>query len=169
MTAYYRRKVNRKKFKNRLFFLLLFLLLAFNIDVLGRAFYPFPYRELTTRYASANGVDRFLLAAVMKAESGFDKMAVSSRGARGLMQIMPETGYWIAGQTGYRNFDPEQLFDPETSIRMGSWYMAELLHEFSGDPVLALAAYNGGRGNVRNWLSGGMPGGDADKIPFPET
>ena len=108
----------------------------------------------------------------MRAESGFDSKAFSPRGARGLMQIMPETGQWVAGQLGEQNFDPDQLFEPETSIKMGAWYIADLKKEFGNDPVLVLAAYNGGRGNVREWLSDVNNFGDSsdiERIPFEET
>ena len=174
MTANYKhkRKVNRKKFRNRLFFLLVLILLLSNLDLLGRALYPFPYRQTATLYADAFGVDANLLAAVMKAESNFDKKAVSDRGARGLMQIMPDTGQWIARQLGESDFNPDMLFEPETSIRMGAWYIADLTKEFYGDAVLVLAAYNGGKGNVHDWLAEHnlIDGKNrVENIPFPET
>jgi len=172
LAAYYKRRINQKRVRNRLFFLLLLILLLSNLDLLGRALYPFPYRETVTGCAADYGVDPNLLAAVMKAESNFDKNAVSNRGARGLMQIMPDTGRWIAGQMGTRDFDPARLFEPETSIRLSAWYLADLMAEFSGDAVLALAAYNGGRGNVRDWIGEhSLADGKRriENIPFPET
>lgn len=172
MAAAFRRRVNKGRFSRRLIFILILVILFLNLDSIGRVLYPFPYREMTFFYARVHDVDPFLLAAIMKAESGFNSRAVSGRGARGLMQIMPETGRWIARQTGDPDFQPDRLFEPETSINFGAWYLADLEKEFSGDTVLALAAYNGGRGNVREWLvgknlSGGK--GDIDQIPFPET
>ncbi|MCL6560983.1 MAG: lytic transglycosylase domain-containing protein, partial [Firmicutes bacterium] len=113
-----------------------------------------------------------LLAAVMKTESNFNSRAVSDKGARGLMQVMPDTGRWIAKQMGEPVFDPDRLFDPETSIKLGAWYIADLKREFRGDAVLILAAYNGGRGNVKEWISkNGLSAGEGsiDRIPFPET
>jgi soluble lytic murein transglycosylase len=84
---------------------------------------------------------------------------------------MPETGVWAAQQVGQEEFSAEQLFNPEINIRLGSWYLADLSREFNGNPVLILAAYNGGRANVREWLAEGnlSRGQDIDRIPFPET
>ena len=68
------------------------------------------------------------------------------------MQIMPETGEWIAGEMGIENFTPDQLTNVQTNIKMGTWYLAYLLHEYDGNKVLALAAYNAGRGHVDSWM-----------------
>ncbi len=172
MTTLWGKKFNRGKFKKRaLLFLFLFLVVV-NIDHIGRWFYPFHYRDLTLQYARIYNVDPLLLAAVMKAESNFDHRAVSKKGARGLMQIMPDTGTWIASRMGDAAFDPEVLFEPETSIKLGAWYIADLRKEFRGDTILVLAAYNGGRGNVKNWFEGKEHSGTLIKIkqiPFPET
>lgn len=172
MTASNRRRGKSSTPVKRIFFLLMLIFLLFNAGNIGRWLYPFPYRQLISHYSSVYGVDMYLLVAVMRAESNFDKHAVSATGARGLMQIMPETGYWIASKIGYKGFDPDQLFEPDTSIRLGSWYISDLTKEFSGDTVLILAAYNGGRGNVEDWLrqnkvSGGL--NSIDQLPFPET
>jgi soluble lytic murein transglycosylase len=123
-------------------------------------------------YGRVYNVDPLLIAAVIKAESNFNSQAVSERGARGLMQIMPETGLWAAKQIGEPNLDSEDLFDPETNIKLGTWYLSDLEKEFDGSNVLILAAYNGGRGNVKDWLAGKTlinPEGSISQIPFPET
>jgi soluble lytic murein transglycosylase len=136
----------------------------------GRYLYPLEYREQIFRHAADNGLDPFLVTAIIKVESGFRSDALSPRGAVGLMQLMPQTGVWIAAQRG-ETYAAEHLLDPETNIRFGAWYLAYLNQEFE-DAVIALAAYNGGRGNVRKWLSertwSGMAS-DLDQIPFPET
>jgi len=172
LAAALRRKIKKDKMKRRVLFLFFLIFIIFNFDSIARLFYPFPYREETFYYASIYHVDPFLLAAVMKTESNFNKGAVSERGARGLMQIMPETGMWIAGQIGEPAFNPEQLFDPGTNIKLGTWYIADLEKEFNGDTVLLLAAYNGGRGNVKEWLEKkSLSSGKSsiEQIPFPET
>lgn len=172
MAKVFRRRINSRKMTRRFLIILFLALLIFNLDSVGRFFYPFPYRDTVSHYAGIYNLDPLLLAAIMRAESGFDSKAVSPRGARGLMQIMPETGQWVAGQLGEQNFDPDQLFKPETSIKMGAWYIADLKKEFGNDPVLVLAAYNGGRGNVREWLSDVNNFGDSsdiERIPFEET
>ena len=123
-------------------------------------------------YAKANGVDSALVASVIMNESRFQNDARSSRGAIGLMQIMPETAQWIALQLGDDNFSLEKLHEPETNIRYGVWYLAELQREFAGNNILALAAYNAGRGTVRDWIEEGdwpWTFHALDKIPYPET
>lgn len=138
--------------------------------------YPFPYRATVESYSSRWKVDKFLTIAVMKVESNFSEAAHSQSGAIGLMQIMPETAAWIAYQLGE---SPEETIDdiknlrePETNIRYGTWYLAELEYEFKGNDVLALAAYNAGRGNVHEWIKENHWNekfSDVDKIPYAET
>ena len=138
--------------------------------------YPFPYRATVEDYSARWKVDKFLAIAVMKAESNFSESANSQRGAVGLMQIMPETAAWIAYQLGE---NPEEIADdiknlrkPETNIRYGTWYLAELEEEFHGNDILALAAYNAGRGNVHDWIEKNHweeNFSDVDEIPYAET
>ena len=133
--------------------------------------YPLEYRQQVMDHAAEYRVDPYLVAAVIRVESGFKREATSRQGARGLMQIMPETGEWIARQMKLP-YDPEMLYDPDYNIRIGCWYLAELHREFGGDTVLALAAYNGGRTNVRQWLNERQWTGEhhtLDQIPFKET
>ena len=138
--------------------------------------YPFPYRSTVESYSSRWKVDKFLAISVMKVESNFSETAHSQSGAVGLMQIMPETAAWIAYQLGETPEeavdDIKNLRDPETNIRYGTWYLAELEDEFKGNDVLALAAYNAGRGNVHEWIKKNHWSenfSDVDKIPYAET
>ena len=88
------------------------------------------------------------------------------------MQIMPETAQWIAQQQGITDFDQEKLLDPETNIRFGCWYLDSLNKEFSANQPLVIAAYNAGRGKVKEWLKNDVWNGDekqTDRIPFKET
>ncbi|MCL0080697.1 lytic transglycosylase domain-containing protein [Peptococcaceae bacterium] len=156
----------------RILVLLLVVWLLFNIDDLGKKIYPFPYRETITHQAIAHNIDPFLLVALIKTESSFDPKATSPAGAMGLLQIMPDTGYWIAENTAMLNFTVEQLYQPKINIRMGAWYLADLNNQFNHELVLVLAAYNAGRGNVQKWLENGCWTGEQntlDQIPFPET
>lgn len=133
--------------------------------------YPLTYEAIILERARENGLDPYLVAAVIRAESRFRPQATSMQGARGLMQIMPETGKWAADQMKIA-FHADYLYDPDYNIRVGCWYLANLLKEFEGDPVLALAAYNGGRSNVRKWLNENQWTGEhhtLDQIPFKET
>lgn len=133
--------------------------------------YPYPYRDLIQAAATRHQVDPDLVLALMRNESHFNPAAKSIQGALGLMQIMPETGAWIATQMEL-DYEPELLLDPAINIEMGCWYLANLNREFAADPVVVLAAYNGGRANVREWLDTRTWTGERhtiDQIPFPET
>ncbi|MGE5561501.1 MAG: lytic transglycosylase domain-containing protein [Chloroflexota bacterium] len=157
-----------------LFFFLICLaaLLLLNRRWLWRPFYPIHYQAELARESRRNGLDPFLVAAITRTESGWRPNAVSARGAIGLMQIMPDTGRWVADQIGLRDFTEESLFDPEINLRIGCWYIAELSRQFKGDRILILAAYNAGRGNVSEWLRSERWSGEAESvgdIPFEET
>jgi soluble lytic murein transglycosylase len=133
--------------------------------------YPLKYREILFSRAQEFGLSPYLVAAVIRTESGFKPEAQSHQGARGLMQIMPDTGEWAAKQLGLP-YDPKLLDDPDYNVRLGCWYLASLRREFDGDDVLALAAYNGGRANVEKWLKERQWTGEhhtLDQIPFKET
>lgn len=139
-----------------------------------KIFYPFLYRDMVEQYSSKYHVDKYLAIAVMKHESNFTSTAISRSGAVGLMQIMPETGDWIAAQIdGAKfSFDEKKLFDPETNIRYGIWYLSTLEEEFDGNDVLALAAYNAGRGTVWHWIDEygwSADFDDVEAIPYLET
>lgn len=156
----------------RLLLLFLILTVIFNYGNILKQFYPMPYQNTIIQYSTEAGIDPYLLTAIMKTESNFNPNAVSPKGARGLMQIMPETGEWIARQSGAGSFHPDMLFEPDTCISMSAWYIADLQEEFGDSMVMVLAAYNGGRGNVRNWVNEEKMSGhssDIDNIPFPET
>ena len=138
--------------------------------------YPFPYRSTVENYSSRWKVDKFLTVSVIKIESNFSEEAHSQSGAIGLMQLMPETAAWIAYQLGEAPEeaaeDIKNLRDPETNIRYGTWYLAELKYEFKGNDVLTLAAYNAGRGNVHKWMeqnNWSEDFSDVEKIPYAET
>ena len=148
------------------------LLAAFSMKPILRRLFPIPFAREIAAAAQENALDPFLIAALVRVESGFNPRAVSSRGARGLMQVMPDTGQWIASQMGASAFDPDWLFDPELNLRMGAWYLRALLDQFDGRPVVALAAYNAGRTRVQEWLAQGRWDGreeTLDEIPFGET
>lgn len=133
--------------------------------------YPLEYRALVVRRAQEYELDPYLVAAVIRTESRFRPRATSKEGASGLMQIMPTTAQWAAGQLEIP-YSPELLFDPDYNVRLGCWYLSELRREFGGDMVLALAAYNAGRGNVAKWLRENQWTGEhttLDQIPFWET
>ncbi|MDP4134159.1 MAG: lytic transglycosylase domain-containing protein, partial [Bacillota bacterium] len=98
------------------------------------------YRDEMNSSADKYGLDKHMVYAVVKAESNFDNDAVSYKGAMGLMQITGETAKWCAGKMGDSTL-AENLFDPETNIDMGCFYLSYLLDRFDGDVNSAVAAY----------------------------
>lgn len=157
--------------------ILIAVVLAFSSDAIVRFFEKREYQRGFSEYVSASakefGLDENLVYSVIKAESDFDKDAVSASGAIGLMQIMPQTYLGdICGAIG-TNADVSALFDPETNIRAGTYYLSHLIDYF-GSVRSAVAAYNAGMGNVSKWLSDIKICDDAgeliaENIPFYQT
>ena len=119
------------------------------------------------------GLDPWLILALMRAESTYNPHAVSRVGARGPMQIMPRTGYLLADRADDIGFTPAQLFDPLVAVEYGVHYLGLLRQRFAGVWPLAVASYNAGPHNVGAWLEGLGPGTPIDEvveaIPFGET
>lgn len=162
------------RLKNRVLFavVILFAVFVLSLPSLWRIIYPLHYQEEIFENAAHFKIDPYLIAAVIKIESNFDSVAISPRGAKGLMQIMPETGLWIAEQANRENFIVEDLFDPAVNIHMGTWYLSSLLEQFNGNLPQVLAAYNAGRGRVNEWLRDGVWDGTFENraaIPYGET
>ena len=133
--------------------------------------YPLKYKPLIVEYAGQYDLDPALVAAVIRTESSFNPEAVSSAGALGLMQLMPDTGDWIAFRLG-EEFDAATLTDPELNVRYGCWYLMFLLKRYSGDVECAAAAYHGGPGAVDAWLENpeySADGQSLDIIPYQQT
>lgn len=128
-----------------------------------RTRYPLEYERAVRGYARERGLDPALVAAVVYAESRFDPNAESSAGAVGLMQLLPETGEFIARSTGGADFVVADLRDPDINVRYGTWLLAYLLDRYDGDLSSALSAYHAGPANVDAWRR------DGRGIAFPET
>ena len=132
---------------------------------------PIKYEEYVTKYSMEYNIDKYLVYSVICAESGFDKDAQSRVGAKGLMQLMPETASWLNDK--YKlNLDTENLFDAQTNIRLGCCYLSYLMGRFDNEVLLVLAAYNGGEGNVKKWLNDDKYSKDGKTlyyIPYEET
>lgn len=137
------------------------LVLAVSLAVVVRLGYPLRYEATIVRTCEEHRVDPYLVAAVICAESRFRIDAVSSAGAVGLMQLMPDTAVWVAVQDRLTGFSVSQLVLPEVNLQLGIWYLAHLLERYSGDRSLALAAYNAGPTAVDRWLDeeGELPHG----------
>lgn len=132
--------------------------------------YPLSYYNYVQKYSNEYDVDKYLVLATIKAESNFDEEAESSKGAKGLMQIVETTAVEIAETIGMdtENID---IFDPETNINLGTKYISILIEKY--DCIeLAIAAYNAGSGNVDSWIEDGTlkpDGSDIENIPYKET
>jgi soluble lytic murein transglycosylase len=141
-------------------------------DWYARTTYPLEYASAIRASARRNGLDPALVAAVIYSESRFNAQARSSRGAVGLMQLLPETAAQIARETGGVAFVPADLDDPRVNIRYGCYYLRTVFDLFGGDRVAAIAAYNAGAGAVGEWEAAARAAGHplrvAD-IPYAET
>lgn len=150
---------------------LLYFCIGDGKTVLMKKIYPIEYQEYVEEYANEYSLDKNLVYAVIKIESGFDENAVSRAGAKGLMQLMDNTAKECTEKGGFGYSIPEDLFDGERNIRMGCYYIKHLFDMY-GNIETALAAYNGGIGNVEKWLSDPTlsdGNGGLRKIPYKET
>ncbi|MBJ7332281.1 MAG: lytic transglycosylase domain-containing protein [Solirubrobacteraceae bacterium] len=132
---------------------------------------PLRHEDVIRQQAQDKGLSPELIAAVIYTESRF-RDETSPAGAKGLMQITPDTAKFIAQKSGGSAFELRDLGTPQINIAYGSWYLRYLLDRYGENELLALAAYNGGEGNVDRWLGEhGAAGREftADTIPFPET
>jgi soluble lytic murein transglycosylase len=132
---------------------------------------PLRHEDVIRQQAAEKNLDPSLIAAVIYTESHF-RDQTSHAGAKGLMQITPTTAKYIARLSGGSAFQLEDLSDPQVNIAYGSYYLRYLIERYGGNEVLALAAYNGGEGNVDRWIGEASAEERALKvadIPFPET
>ncbi len=135
--------------------------------------FPTAYVDALWRHGQTYDVDPLLALGLMRQESVYRQWALSPVGAIGLMQVMPRTGARVAALMGDPHYSPEQLEDPSTNVRYGTWYLSRLLDRFGGAFPLAVASYNGGPHNVGSWLRPWGPNIRLDdyveQIPYPET
>lgn len=124
----------------------------FGRDRMDLSRYPMTYAPEIRAAAAEFSLDPAYVASVVLAESSFDAEAVSSAGAIGLMQIMPDTGEWIAGKLEDEPFDVQRLYQPEVNLRYGCWYLRFLLDRYDEDMYTASTAYHQGQGRVDQWL-----------------
>lgn len=135
------------------------------------AAYPMKYQQYVEKYSKENNLDKYLVYAVIKTESGFDPSAESNVGARGLMQIMEDTFEWIKFKSDDDKTVYYDMYDAETNIKFGCRLLGYLMDEF-GDVECVAAAYHAGRGNVNEWLGDknySKDGVHLDDIPISDT
>ena len=131
--------------------------------------FPFPYNESILNWSDKRELNPLLTISLIRQESRFEKDIGSVAGARGLMQIMPATGKWVAGKI---NLSDYSLSDPEDNIQLGTWYLDYTHSRYNNNSMLAVASYNAGPGNVAKWVDRySLKDADefVEKIPFPET
>lgn len=150
--------------------LILVLIVSFGVVTYGTMTRPVEHIESINKYSKEYEIDPLLILSVIKVESNFDNNAHSHMNAVGLMQVVPETAEWVAERTG-TEFKEEDLFDADKNIQIGSFYLAYLIDHFQ-DQDLGIVAYNGGMGNVQNWIDEkivGKNGIGLENIPIEEA
>jgi soluble lytic murein transglycosylase len=175
-TAARRRTVRRRRLGAVLAAALMGSLVAmvvmFPVDkVVQEVTLPLRHEDVIRQQAADKGLDPALIAGVIYAESKF-RDQTSPAGARGLMQITPQTADYIARKSGGTAFEQGDLATPQINIAYGSFYLRYLLDRYGNNEVLALAAYNGGEGNVDRWIEEARSRDRrfaVSEIPFPET
>lgn len=160
----YAYNLSMKKKVLSIFFVLVFvtiiLFVVFNFFVYKRK-----YSNYVLQFSKEYNLDEALVYAVIKAESNFDTNAVSKSGALGLMQIIPNTAKWIAGELG-EEYELHRMFEPETNIKYGCFYLNYLFEKFQ-DVDTVVCAYNAGEVAVLAWIENGEL--NQDKIDYKET
>jgi soluble lytic murein transglycosylase len=132
---------------------------------------PLSNEQVIREQAAAKRLDPALIAAVIYAETKFDPRT-SPAGAKGLMQIEPATAEFLAKLSGGYRFQTSDLATPSVNVAYGSYYLRYLLDHYSGDEMLAVAAYNAGLANVDRWVARAHAEGKrlaVSEIPFGET
>ena len=133
---------------------------------------PLRHDDIIRQQAADKNVDAALIAAVIYTESRF-RDQTSHAGAKGLMQLMPETADYIAHKSGGTRFQRADLATPQINIAYGTWYLRYLLDKYDGNTILTLAAYNGGETKVDEWRRNAAARGErfrvASHVPFKET
>ena len=154
-------------------FIIILLTIMFwdKCNLLLRTTNPIKYSEIVKEYSKINNLDPFLVLSIIRTESNFDEKAISNKKARGLMQISEITGKWASKELKIKDYNEDKLFNPKTNIQVGCWYFAKLMKEFKNQD-LAIAAYNGGSGNVKEWIKKDILNYGPSlpsSIPFRET
>lgn len=137
-----------------------------------RLIYPILHRDELFQHSERAGVDPLLVAALIRQESAWDTTARSRVGALGLMQMMPATATLVARSLGLRPWNSTRLYDPNTSLRMGTYYLAQTLRKFDGNLAHALAGYNAGPNRIATWATSASaedPELFTERIGFTET
>ncbi|HKJ17447.1 MAG TPA: transglycosylase SLT domain-containing protein [Xanthomonadales bacterium] len=134
--------------------------------------FPVAYQESIELHTDNHDLDHSWVLGLMRSESAMAEDAISSAGARGLMQITPATARQLSRRHSLGYTGPHQLLQPEYNIQMGTAYLRDLLNEYGNNPVLAAGAYNAGPNAVKRWLDASAPSEAAlwiETLPYYET
>jgi soluble lytic murein transglycosylase len=141
------------------------------MEKLHHLWYPLAYRDIVEDLSGRYGIEPLLVVSVIREESRFDPEAKSSAGARGLMQVMPQTAYQLDNKLKLGISNTYQIYDVKNNLHLGVYYLSNLIKEF-GSYTYALAAYNAGEEKVRRWIQkGNYKSIDEfiEDIPYTET
>ncbi len=133
--------------------------------------FPIKHYDIIEKYSNEYNLDPAFVCAIIKTESNFQENAESIKGARGLMQLMPDTIDWAVTKIPIKNFSYANVEKPEYNIRIGCWIL-NFLNEQLDNEKLTVAAYNAGIGNVSKWLDDSKYSKDGinlHNIPYKET
>jgi len=137
-----------------------------------RLAFPLPFRAAIEKYSRDQGLDPFLVAALIRQESEFNIHSISPANAYGLMQVLPSTGRGLARHFGIRRFSGSDLLTADRNIQLGTYFFKTLLDNNGGEPEIALAAYNAGPSRSALWRTWGPfhePAEFTEVVPFHET
>jgi soluble lytic murein transglycosylase len=165
-------KVKHQKYVLIFLLVLLLTVLFYQRNWVGKMMYPIKYKDEITANATKFDVDPLLIAAIIRVESNYKSGLVSSKGAIGLMQVMPDTANWIQSMEGFKSLPKNALYQPQLNIMLGTKYVDLLNHQFNNNIAEVLAAYNAGPGNVSKWRDANVWDGkleNIDQIRFWET
>ena len=146
------------------------MLLVLAISMFNQHFYPMTYKDDIIQISNQYSIEPSLLSSIANVESGMKSDAISSKGAKGIMQLMPSTAKWLAEKLGVE-YNEDNLFDVSYSFNLGAFYLSYLQSLFR-DEKTAICAYNAGQGKVKEWLQNeeySKDGKTLYNIPFEET
>jgi soluble lytic murein transglycosylase len=134
--------------------------------------FPIPYRGALEKYSRDQGLDPFLIAALIRQESEFDVKVISYANAYGLMQLLPATGRQLARHFGIKRLSSAELLTADRNLQLGTYFFRNLLNSYAGQPEIALASYNAGPGRANLWRTWGPfrePAEFIEIVPFHQT
>ncbi len=169
----YKKKNKNITFKILLILLVLISLIFLTIYILKSYIYPLKHFDIVKIESQKNNIDPYLVLAIIKAESGFNKHATSNKQARGLMQIMDSTAEDIKNKMETTTINND-LYNEEVNISLGCKYFSSLIDRYNGNYYLAICAYNAGMGNVDKWIDQNIITKNLNEyknvnLPFSET